>query len=553
MNGDRGPVTPPLDAGAGSRAGERSAAVTAVALAALVVLPLVPGALSAGDPAQLVGVPVESIVVVLAVGGLASALGQGLAAAAYAAVIVAALLVAALDVAFRASIDRPFSAAEDGIALVNAFGVVEDALGSVGAWSVLIVVIAVLVGCGAVLAAAALRVGRVTAGAGSRGRMLVAAVALGWIAFAAVGAQFAGASAAASRSLDALVTTSARAIADVEALRAFDRSVAADRLAAQPGEELLTALAGKDVVIAFVESYGRIAVEPSDFTRGIERTLDDGAAMLDRRGYVAQSAFLASPTFGGVSWLAHATLQSGVWVDSQQKYGRLMTTDRLTLTSAFEEAGWQTAAVVPSNRRFWEEGQSFYGFDTVLDSRNMGYEGPAFGYARMPDQYTWSTFHDRVLAPATTPVMAEVDLVSSHAPWTPLPRLLPWDELGDGSVFAAQAEGGQPAVAALTDAARAQALYAASVEYSLGATFSYLGEFEQRDLVLVLVGDHQPARRVSGTDAPYDVPVTIIASDPDVFERIASWGWEDGVHPSAGAPVWRMDEFRDRFVDAFSG
>ena len=54
-------------------------------------------------------------------------------------------------------------------------------------------------------------------------------------------------------------------------------------------------------------------------------------------------------------------------------------------------------AVVPSNTRPWEAGTSFYGFDAVLDSRNMGYRGPAFGYARMPDQYTWKVFSDREL------------------------------------------------------------------------------------------------------------------------------------------------------------
>jgi hypothetical protein len=36
-----------------------------------------------------------------------------------------------------------------------------------------------------------------------------------------------------------------------------------------------------------------------------------------------------------------------------------------------------------------------------------------------------------------------------------------------------------------------------------------------------------------------------------VFDRIASWRWDSGVRPSAQAPTWRMDQFRDRFLDAF--
>ena len=277
-----------------------------------------------------------------------------------------------------------------------------------------------------------------------------------------------------------------------------------------------------------------------------------GESGLARRGYAAQSAFLTSPTFGGESWLAHATLQSGVWVDSQRKYGLLLSQDRLTLTGAFETAGWYTMAVVPSNTRAWEAGESFYGFDAVLDARNMGYRGPPFGYARMPDQYTWKAFREHATAVGSAPVMAEIDLVSSHTPWTPLPRLVPWDELGDGSVFEPQASQGEAAVVAWSDADRAKELYADSVEYTLGAMFSYLETFDQGDAVFVVVGDHQPARIVSGPDAGNDVPVSIIAADPAVLESIASWGWEDGVRPSAAAPVWRMDEFRDRFVDAFS-
>ena len=68
----------------------------------------------------------------------------------------------------------------------------------------------------------------------------------------------------------------------------------------------------------------------------------------------------------------------------------------------------------------------------------------------------------------------------------------------------------------------------------------------------MVLGDHQPARIVSGSEADRDVPVTIISKDPEVFASIASWRWEEGARPSADAPVWRMDRFRDRFVEAFS-
>ncbi|MBD8022837.1 alkaline phosphatase family protein [Microbacterium gallinarum] len=542
------------DLGAGAAGGGfRSAALTILACATLLVAPLIPGALGDEGPGALLAVPVESIAVVVVLAAVPHRLARRAVAGVYAAIVVVAIVVAALDLAYESTIDRPFSLAEDGGSLVSAYGVVSDAMGPVGAASVvaLILAIATLVGWG--LAAAALRVGTLVAHHGRRGRGVVAAVAATWIVCSLAGAQLVpGAPVAASRTGEALVESSSRAVTSVREQEAFERALAADSLDPAASGDLLAALAGKDVVIAFVESYGRVAVEPSGFTAPIERVLREGDAMLARRGYAARSAFLTSPTFGGVSWLAHATLQSGVWVDTQTKYARLMTEDRMTLSSAFGGAGWRTLAVVPSNDREWEEGEAFYGFDAVLDARNLGYRGPSFGYARMPDQYTWQAFHARALSGDDGPVMAEVDLVSSHTPWTPLPEIVPWSQLGDGRVFASQPEEGESAVAVWGDPQRVRQLYADSVAYSLEATFSYLATFDQSDLVLIVVGDHQPSRIVSGDDANSDVPVTIIAQDPAVFEHIESWGWDDGARPSATAPVWRMDAFRDRFIDAFS-
>jgi len=35
------------------------------------------------------------------------------------------------------------------------------------------------------------------------------------------------------------------------------------------------------------------------------------------------------------------------------------------------------------------------------------------------------------------------------------------------------------------------------------------------------------------------------------MDRIAGWGWQDGLRPSPRAPVWPMNAFRDRFLTAF--
>lgn len=171
----------------------------------------------------------------------------------------------------------------------------------------------------------------------------------------------------------------------------------------------------------------------------------------------------------------------------------------------------------------------------------------------MPDQYTLAAFQRLELAPGHAPVMAELDLVSSHIPWVPVPGLIEWSEVGDGSVYDSLPARGPSAAAVYRDDDALQAAYGRAIEYSLESLISFVQTAGDENLVLVLLGDHQPSPRVSGPGASHDVPITIIARDPAVMERIAGWGWQPGLRPDAEAPVWRMDAFRDRFLDAFSG
>ncbi len=531
----------------------RASAATIVAFAALLVVPLLPGALAAGTPAALLALPVESIAVVVLLVALPTRWLRGVVAGVFAALVIAATVLTALDLGFEATVDRAFSLTDDASSLVSAFGVVSDATGTGNAFLLVALLVALVTAAVVALARAALRAGRVTRASERSGRVATVAVAGIWILGAAVGAQLIpGVPLAGADASTELAATSVRTAQGIRDQQQFQRAVATDAMRGIPSDQLLAALRGKDVVFAFLESYGRVAVEDSTFSPGVLRVLRAGGALLAQDGYSAQSAFLTSPTFGGVSWLAHSTLQTGVWVDSKQNYSRLLTEDRLSLTRAFHDAGWRTVSVVPSNKEPWDEGKSFYGYDSMVNSLNMGYAGPTFSYARIPDQFTWQHFYDTELAQPHAPVMAEIDFVSSHTPWTPLPQPVPWSQLGDGSVFDPQPAQGIAPVVAWQDPKRVQQLYGQSVQYTLGTMFSFLHTYDQPNLVLVVLGDHQPSRVVSGQDADYDVPISIISKDPAVLAALAEWHWEPGVLPSPDAPVWRMDRFRDRFLDAFT-
>ena len=85
----------------------------------------------------------------------------------------------------------------------------------------------------------------------------------------------------------------------------------------------------------------------------------------------------------------------------------------------------------------------------------------------------------------------------------------------------------------------------------MGSLISFVRRYGTKNTVVLLMGDHQPATFVSGQDATHNVPVSIIAHDPQVMDQIAGWGWQDGLLPSPQAPVSPMSAFRDRFFGAF--
>jgi len=302
----------------------------------------------------------------------------------------------------------------------------------------------------------------------------------------------------------------------------------------------------------FVESYGKVAVQSSSFSPQVDALLDRGTKRLQAAGFASRSAFLTSSTFGGISWLAHSTVQSGLWVDTQLRYDQLVESRRLTLSVAFKRAGWRTVSDVPSDDRTWPQGSSFYHYDKLYDRRNVGYRGPKFSYASMPDQYVLLALQRLELAKRhRRPLFAEVDLVSSHTPWTRIPQLIGWGDVGNGSIFKHLPVAQVTRSELFSDSRRVHAAYGQSIEYTLSALVSFVQHYGNHDLVLIVLGDHQPAKVITGENPSHDVPISIIAHDPKVLDRIAGWGWQNGLLPSPSAPVWRMDAFRNRFFTAF--
>lgn len=469
-------------------------------------------------------------------------------------VLSALTVIRAFDFGFFAVLDRPFNVVTDWGSLGPAIGVLGDSVGRL--WANVLTVVAivgVIVVCVAITMAT-VRVSRVAARHRVRSVSTVTSLALVWVLCAALGVTTGtGAHVAAATSAQLLSSQVDLVRAGIQDENAFSGQLAkADRFALTPSSQLLAGLRGKDVLLVFVESYGQIAVQDSFYSPQVDAILNEGVKTLDDAGFSSRSAFMTSPTFGGSSWLAHSTLQSGLWVDNPHSYDEILASSRMTLSAAFKRAGWRTVTDIPSSKSPWPPGEHLYHFDTMYGTTDVGYKGPAFSYAKIPDQYTLQAFYQRELAPSPRrPVMAEIDLVSSHTPWAPLPQMVPWDDVGDGSVYDPMPSQGENPSVVWRDANQVKAAYGQSIEYSLTALISFIETVHDDNLVVVMLGDHQPATVVSGENASHNVPISIIAHDPAVMDRVASWGWQDGLLPNSQAPLWRMDAFRDKFLTAF--
>ncbi|WP_232829337.1 sulfatase-like hydrolase/transferase [Tropicimonas sp. IMCC34043] len=329
-------------------------------------------------------------------------------------------------------------------------------------------------------------------------------------------------------------------------LREFATAAAQDRFAGAEG--LLDAI-DRDVLIVFIESYGRTSIDTPYYAELHRATLDAAAARLSGLGLAMRSAYLASPTSGGQSWLAHASLANGLWVDDQSRYRAVLASGRQSLFHIASRSGFRTAAVEPAITMPWPESQSM-GFDTVLAAKDLGYRGKPFNWVTMPDQFTLAAL-DRNLRSGQDPrpLFAEVVLVSSHAPWVPVPVLLDWDRLGDGHVFDEMATSGDPPKVVWSDPERVRAQYRMAIDYALTTVFDYAARHAKDPPLMIILGDHQTAGSIA-MDERAQVPVHLIGP-PSLIDRTAAWGWSEGLIP-APEPVIPMSRMRDMILRAFT-
>jgi hypothetical protein len=298
-------------------------------------------------------------------------------------------------------------------------------------------------------------------------------------------------------------------------------------------------LNGASVFLFVVESYGRTAFSDPRHAAVVLPAVQAAEGELRSAGFHMHSGFVSSPTFGGGSWLAHATLASGLSVENQIRHDMLLGSDLVPLAEYFNRAGYRSVQAMPGTLWAWPAG-AYYRFQETYGAADFDYQGPAFGWATMPDQYVLAWLARRELQTASRPLFLECIMVSSHAAWdVQAPYLADWSRIGDGAIYHRLA----PVVFSVgwRSLYRASQAYSTAIVYDLTVLTAFLRQFLTAGELVIIVGDHQPSGELTGAAQPWSVPVHVISRNKAAVDRVAATGWTDGLAPDLQQPESGME------------
>jgi hypothetical protein len=319
-----------------------------------------------------------------------------------------------------------------------------------------------------------------------------------------------------------------------------------DRMA---GPTTLKGLEGADVLVFIIESYGRIVFSRPSYRRTMDDTMARFAGILDRHGFQAVSTYLLSPTYGGASWLAHGTLESGVRVADDLEDAALLRSSLPPMASFFRNNGYRTVSVMPGTRFAFPQGV-YFGYERVYYARHFNYRGRTFGWAPMPDQFVLDWVRRRESVGRDRPLFARYVLISSHASFNIQPPFIAdWDAIGDGSIYNDLEPVQYPIYwPYLKNAGDA---YLRSLDYEFAILGDYLARYVAADTLIVIMGDHQPNLQLTGEGEPWSVPVHVISRNPRLLAPFRERGYTPGLTPGQPPPHAGMETFLPDFLEDF--
>lgn len=314
------------------------------------------------------------------------------------------------------------------------------------------------------------------------------------------------------------------------------------------------ALAGADVHLLFVESYGRQAWRDPQTGASLRRLWGAAGKRLQKAGWHAASGWWAPSVQGGGSQLAHMEALTGVRVANEQQFMAVLGIEQRPLPERLRAVGYHTVDAQPGMPIAWPIGRKFYGFDEAVIQPRFQYAGWKYPWGVMPDQFALHWLLEHVVRDAKQPLFLQYVSVSSHAPFAAVPPYeADWSKVDNARFTAEPSETFDLTFVNLVGNPLTQKAYGATLAYSLRVMIDYVLQLERPSLVLVL-GDHQPpgAGTAGHPDPSPDVPLHALGNRERLVELLLAEGLTTGVVPPADGAAQPMAEFGAVFLRAFA-
>ena len=311
-------------------------------------------------------------------------------------------------------------------------------------------------------------------------------------------------------------------------------------------------LKDRDVFLFIFESYGETLLSKEDHFSRMEPAFYETENILSEAGFSCFSRLIESPITGGKSWLADATLLTGIRVDSQGLFDALLNTGFYNMTHIFSDADYRTIMSAPGTSKAGNAWKSFYRFTEYYFHDDFGYKGPYFCFGSMPDQYQLNWLRKGPLAENTGPLFLMSILVSSHTPFNYVPQYIDdWDTLGDGSefretknlIFENRWLSGKEYPEG----------YTASVAYVLRVLRDFMRNEIDVSSLVIIVGDHQPRFPIRERGASSSVIMHIFSQDRDLVFPFSFYGFNEGIIPERTNDPMKMESFLPCLIEIISG
>jgi phosphoglycerol transferase MdoB-like AlkP superfamily enzyme len=281
-----------------------------------------------------------------------------------------------------------------------------------------------------------------------------------------------------------------------------------------------------NVYFLVIEAYGEV-LSTWDMATSYRDLMARSQAVLTANGYKTSTAYSTAPVHGGRSWLSTSTMQTGILIDQPTSYAAFEAASRRipTLAGFFKEQGYHTASLEPGTKaRVGVSDGDLYGHETRVDATRLEYTGEPHGFGGIPDQYSLETFRARFLPGLADPRYVFYMTVSTHFPWT-AETVPSYHGGGDWPPLA-----GESAIG--SDLRR---WYVRSIEYTWRILLDLLVADRSPDIVVVVLGDHQPRLESNQPgEVTLDSPLHVLSRDGAFVDRFTARGFEPGLYAEPG-------------------